>query len=181
VYFAFIMMRSNVEELSAFLELARDIGADGVKVRSLRCDAHISPRKVIRNGFEFDYDAEILAPGELMRHAGKARALAQKLGLTFFVDFDFGSQPAGSTAPLCSEPWQAMYLLNRGIRPCGFAKEPIAAWTGQGDKSLPGFLREVFSGPPYREIRKALAARTFPAFCLKCTSCPIVRRSALDA
>ena len=181
VYFAFIMMRSNVAELSAFLELARDIGADGVKVRGLRCDAHISQRKAIRNGFEFDYDAEILAPGELMRHAGKARALAQKLGLTFFVDFEFGSQPAESSAPLCSEPWQAMYVLNRGIRPCGFAKEPIAAWSEQGDRSLPRFLREVFNGPRYREIRKALAARTFPDFCLQCKSCPIVRRSAPGA
>ena len=181
VYFAFIMMRSNVEELSAFLELARDIGADGVKVRSLRCDAHISQRKATRNGFEFDYDAEILAPGELMRHAGRARALAREFGLTFFVDFDFGSQLAGSSAPLCSEPWQAIYALNRGIRPCGFAKEPIAAWSEQGDRPLPRFLREVFNGPRYREIRKALAARTLPEFCRKCKSCPIVRRSASGA
>jgi MoaA/NifB/PqqE/SkfB family radical SAM enzyme len=181
VYLAFIMMRSNVEELSAFLELARDIGADGVKARNLWCHAYISPRKVNRNGFEFDYDAEILAPGELMRHAGKARALARELGLTFFVDFDFGSQPAGPSAPLCSEPWQTMYVLNRGIMPCCFAKEPIAAWSEQGDRSPPWFLREVFNGPRYREIRKALAARTLPEFCRKCKNCPIVRRSAPGA
>ena len=181
VYLAFIMMRSNVEELSAFLELAREVGADGVKVRSLWCDAHISSRKTIRNGFEFDYDAEMLAPEELMRHAGRARALARELGLTFFVDFEFGSQPAGSSAPLCSEPWQTIYALNRGIMPCSFAREQIAAWSEQGARSLPRFLREVFNGPRYREIRKALAARTLPEFCRKCKSCPIVRRSAPGA
>jgi hypothetical protein len=73
-----------------------------------------------------------------------------------------------------------MYVLSRGIMPCCYATEPLARWTDQGDRSLEQFLRDVFNGPAYQEIRRELAAGRLSNYCQRTASCPIVKQRRAD-
>jgi MoaA/NifB/PqqE/SkfB family radical SAM enzyme len=70
--------------------------------------------------------------------------------------------------PLCTEPWQSMYILRRGVIPCGYGKEPIAKMGG---------FRGAWNSPLLQDIRRDLAAGTLHPYCLESTSCPIVRKA----
>ena len=69
--------------------------------------------------------------------------------------------------PICLEPWKSLYILRRGIMPCCYGGEPIAAFTSH---------EEAWNGPEVVEIRSSLAAGRFPSYCLNSPACPIVRK-----
>jgi pyruvate-formate lyase-activating enzyme len=85
--------------------------------------------------------------------------------------------PAAATEPLppvgggtlaCEEPWKSLYILRRGVFPCCYGGEPIAPMDG---------YREAWNSPLMRAIRGELAAGRFHEYCLKSSSCPIVRKA----
>ena len=104
-----------------------------------------------------------------------ARETADRKGIPLFVDVD-DFQPTESEGPLCSEPWETLYLLNRGIMPCCFGKKPLATLDGVPPGELGSFVAETFNGPAYRELRKGLAAGELPRYCRETKSCPIVKK-----
>jgi pyruvate-formate lyase-activating enzyme len=68
----------------------------------------------------------------------------------------------------CEEPWKSLYILRRGVFPCCYGGEPIAPMNG---------YREAWNSPLMRAIRGELAAGRFHEYCLKSSSCPIVRKA----
>lgn len=70
--------------------------------------------------------------------------------------------------PLCPEPWRDLYILRRGIRPCGYGGAPVGAVDG---------YREVWNSPLLQDIRDNLRHGTFHQYCLQSPACPIVRKS----
>jgi molybdenum cofactor biosynthesis enzyme MoaA len=175
VYLSFIAMRSNVDELPEFFALASAIGVDEVKLRLLYLDDNL-PAVTINNGYRFDYAAEVLTMAESASVADSARRLACERGVALYVESDqFASGMQAPAAPLCSEPWQTVYVLARGVMPCCYATEPIARWSEQQDRPLETFLRDVFNGPAYQEIRRELAAGRLADYCRNTPSCPFLK------
>jgi hypothetical protein len=74
----------------------------------------------------------------------------------------------GESIPLCTEPWQSLYILRRGVMPCCHGKRPIAKMDE---------YREAWNSTLLQEIRRDLVAGTLHAYCLESTSCPIVRKA----
>ncbi len=176
VYAALIAMRSNVDELEAYFALMKDVGVDEVKVRLLVLDEDIPP-VTVNNGYHFDYADEILHMDEVARLTPRIERIARQTGLPVYVDSQqFEADVSLPGAPLCSEPWKTLYVLRRGIMPCCHATEPIATWDQQQGRPLEEFLRDVFNGPAYQEIRRELAAGRLADYCLNTPSCPILKR-----
>jgi hypothetical protein len=74
----------------------------------------------------------------------------------------------GDLLPVCQEPWKSLYILRRGVFPCCYGGEPIAPMNG---------YREAWNSPRMQAIRGELAAGRFHEYCLKSSSCPIVRKA----
>jgi hypothetical protein len=70
--------------------------------------------------------------------------------------------------PLCTEPWERLYVLRRGVLPCSYGSSPIAKM---------GEYRKAWNGPLLQDIRRDLAAGRFHEYCLSAEACPIVRKS----
>jgi MoaA/NifB/PqqE/SkfB family radical SAM enzyme len=180
VVLAFILMRSTAGELRAFFDLARDVGADGVKLRTLFAEGSGIEESVARGGAEFRYADEGVSPEAARELAEEASRLAAERGLLLHVDMDeFGRvEREDRELPLCSEPWRTAYVLNRGVMPCCFGKRPVADLRGarRGDTSVEDAIRAAIDGEEMREIRAALARRELPRYCRESLSCPIVKR-----
>jgi MoaA/NifB/PqqE/SkfB family radical SAM enzyme len=181
---SFIVMNSNKNELNNFLALMRSIGVDRVKLMSLSREdcMDLDGRAQQRGAFLFNYDEEVIPIAELDVIGDEAKRIADDLGVNIYLDWkDFRAHhgPSGS-APLCSEPWKTLYILNRGIFPCCFGRKPLARWSEQGSRTIGQFVEDTFNGAAMQEIRHSLANGVFPAYCLSTWSCPIVRKATAD-
>ncbi len=174
IVLAFIVMRSNRNEIGSLLDLAEQIGLDAVKLRTLNYESNTGTVRE-RNGFTFDYSSELLEHDELSDVIEPARSVARDKGILLYVEMDHGSDRRQGDGPLCIEPWKALYPLRRGIKPCCFSHLDVAKWTDRGDRSVRDFLADIWNGPKYQEIRAGLAAGKLPGICLQCPSCPIVK------
>jgi MoaA/NifB/PqqE/SkfB family radical SAM enzyme len=176
---SFIVMQSNKDEVRDFIRLMHGIGVDRIKFASLHredsmeLDGSIKPR----DGYTFDYRAELLGMDELARIGRDAQATADALGVDLYLEWEefIANHGGDRSAPLCSEPWKSLYLLNRGVFPCCFGRQPLAAWREKGERPLEEFVGAVLNGPAFQEIRRSLADGELPAYCRAATSCPIVR------
>jgi len=178
---SFIAMRSNIGELEAYFNLMKDVGVDLIKLRSLYMDDNVAP-VVINNGFRFDYANEMLSAQELAAVGERARNCASRTNLPVYVEWDqFETDAAGSSQPLCAEPWKSLYALSRGIMPCCYATEPIARWQEQGARSADEFLRDVFNSEQYQMLRRELAVGRLAPYCRNTPSCPINKRMTAES
>jgi len=176
VFVSFILMRSNIHELPSFFSLMRDVGVDEIKLRMLYLDENVND-VTMNNGYRFHYAEELLSADELEPVNPLVRELSAAHQIPVYVESErFPQDVHLPGAPLCNEPWQTLYMLRRGIMPCCYATEPIARWDEQRDRPLEEFLREVFNGPAYQEIRTELAAGRLAEYCLNTPSCPILRQ-----
>jgi len=176
VYLACIVMRSTWDELAEMFLLAQRVGVDVLKLRPLNLDENV-PQAVMNNGLRFDYADEVLGTAELAELSDRAAELSVEHGVKVYVESEeFPLCITEPDAPICNEPWRTMYVLSRGIMPCCYATEPLARWSEQGDRSLEQFLRDVFNGSDYQEIRRELAAGRLSDYCQRTASCPIVKQ-----
>ena len=180
VHVSFLVMRSNRSELPEFFALARQVGVDEIKLRSLYLDDNL-PAVAENNGYRFDYAAEVLAFDELAAIARTARQLASEHRIALCVEWEqFLAHVDRPAAPMCAEPWHTMYILRRGIMPCAYATEPIAHWNEQRGRPLAEFLKDVFNGSAYQEIRAELAAGRLAGYCRNTPSCPILKNMQMQ-
>lgn len=69
--------------------------------------------------------------------------------------------------PACLEPWRRLYILRRGVLPCCYGCEPIAPMQD---------YRQAWNSPLMQGIRRELLGGRLHDYCLRSTSCPIVRK-----
>jgi MoaA/NifB/PqqE/SkfB family radical SAM enzyme len=174
---SFIAMRSNADELSAYLDLMKNVGVDEVKLRALALDDNVSS-SVTNNGYRFNYASEILSTAALRDLGERARQMAADLDLPLYVEWDQFEPDSlrELSEPLCAEPWKTLYVLGRGIMPCCYATEPLAKWEDQGNRSLDQFLQDTFNSPKYQDLRSELAAGRLATYCRNTPSCPVLKR-----
>jgi hypothetical protein len=178
---SYIVMNSNKAEIGEFLRRMRAVGVDRVYLRALWPEDCLDKKIHERGGFTFDYEAELIDMPELQRIGAEAKRLALEVDIWTLIEWETFSDDQKTSAgrsrtPLCSEPWKTIYALNRGVTPCCYGRKPFAYWNERGERTVPEFLRDVFNGPAYQQLRRELAAGRLSNYCRQSPNCPIVRR-----
>lgn len=179
LFVSYIVMRSNLGEVAAFLRLMKDVGVDRVTFRTLYLEDRLDERRIEHYGRTFDYDEECLAASELPAVSKRCRDLGREIGITVGIEWDefavnsSGDAPAGE--PICTEPWKTAYLLDRGIMPCCYGREAMIAWRDIDQTNLEASLREAFNSAPMRELRRDLSQGRLGKYCERAQGCPIVK------
>jgi MoaA/NifB/PqqE/SkfB family radical SAM enzyme len=165
-------LRETVEELPDFVRLAAETGIKEVHLQRL---------------VFFNDDAVGMArPDQALyerltadeaTHIDRATALAKSLGIVFSASGG-ASEPGlslkrednGSPWSLCRRPWTVMYFTANGrALPCCIAPFSQRGYENYtlGDATQQT-LREIWTGPAYRDFRRALKSDKPPAACASC-------------
>lgn len=144
VNFMFVMTTLNAEKLPDFVRFAKDLGADRAQA-----------------GYFYVYEAQqkylsLYFKQDLANKAiDAARRVAEEMGFPVSLPAKFGEpEPPGERRRSCSEPWhQVMLNPDGGVLPCDLYG---AFHESLGEKTF----AEIWNGPTYRSIRRALAAES---------------------
>jgi len=170
VLLVFMPMKINFGQGVAFVDLAKQLGADHVVIRPLNLTTEKpSIERALRT---FDYREQLLPWSEWCRVAEHMEERGRIIGQSVLSQMSFGVEEetyaARYGAPICSEPWSKMYLLRRGFMPCCYSRQAIAPWGTPPE--------EVWNSPFMKRLRTDLAAGRINDHCRACTTCPIVQR-----
>lgn len=163
-----VVMRENLHELPALVELAHALGVNSLFVQHLCHDfgeealpAHYLPMRAF-------VEAQTLLnedPERTARHFAQARARAQALGLDLRLPRTY-PRAAPPEAPRCDWPWRGPYISYRGeAMPCCMVGTPDRV--NLGDMARDG-VAAVWEGESYREFRAALNSPEPPSVCRSC-------------
>jgi len=185
VYLNMTLMRSNIGEAHRLLELARDIGADGVYFWHL-CDHRWLEEDgrtwVSGEGHgRFDYQEELLKHTPELSDAGLQQALeyAEEIGVKAYTDHSrpmfFGKNASptgccGTSDPAaeprsCQWPWNELFVRADGSvwfcwwQNTGYRDHPLGHLDEVED------LSEIWNGHAIREARHATALNRLPGQC----------------
>src|SRR6516225_8118048 len=165
-------LKETIAELPEFVKVAADIGVKEVYLQRLvffEKDAIglARPDQALYERMNREEAAQIEA----------AAALAKSLGMTFSAS-GAASEPGmslkrhddGSPWSMCRRPWTVMYFTANGrALPCCIAPFSQRGYENYtlGDATQQT-LREIWSGPAYRDFRAALLSDHPPAACANC-------------
>jgi radical SAM protein with 4Fe4S-binding SPASM domain len=149
----FTLMRSNIAELPAVLQLCRDVGFDLVSTRHLEAYT----RDMAHESFWFDHAAFNDA-----REA--ALALAGEMGVALYMPRAFEPRPERRGHHRCSEPWRSAVILGNG---------DVQVCCVPGPGMLMGNLHErpmeeIWNGPAYQDFRIRVNSANPPVACANC-------------
>jgi MoaA/NifB/PqqE/SkfB family radical SAM enzyme len=188
------LMRENIDELAPFVSLAAELGADAVSFWPLHDydPARTAGWKVERNGWTFSYRDQMLgrdkedavrANAEIDNAVNLAKKLEMRIvlptgGLAHIMapqqadgpppEFDLRRPCAGTASSPgmerpspreCVAPWEWMTVSwNGDVRVCCY----VAQSFGNIHETRP---EDIWNGPDYREMRRALARGMLPRQC----------------
>jgi MoaA/NifB/PqqE/SkfB family radical SAM enzyme len=165
-------LRETVEELPDFVRVAAETGVKEVYLQRLvffEEDAigHARPDQAL-------YDR---LTREQAVHIERAALLARSLGITFSAsgatlepDTSLKRSGSGSHWSMCRRPWTVMYFTANGrALPCciaPFSQRGYENYTlGDATQQM---LREIWTGPAYRDFRSRLLSDQPPPACRNC-------------
>ncbi len=170
-------LRETIEELPDFVRVAAETGVKEVHLQRLV----FFKENAIGMARPDQALYEQLSAEEAI-HIERATALADELGITFSASggasepgislkrSDSGSPRSGSPWSLCRRPWTVMYFTANGrALPCCIAPFSQRGYENYtlGDATQQT-LREIWTGPAYRDFRKALKSNVPPEACANC-------------
>ena len=166
-----VLMRRNLAELTAMVELAARVGVDGVFVQRLCHDFAESSLPPAYHPMRAFVDGEALeqADFEAMRLAfDAARRRAHALRIELRLPRIEPVAPAiAPHAPRCDWPWRGAYVSCRGeAMPCCMVATPDRACMGD---MLHDGVAEVWNGAAYRRFREGLLHDTPAEICRSCS------------
>ncbi len=173
------LMRLNLPEAPAFVELAAHLGVDRVMFQEIQPGG--SHRVVAPDGFVFDYREQELA-GESRRDEllGHARERARTLGLQFNCEILYGSPAPGkaseapeatespasvSPPPACDEPWKRLLFDVHGDAFVCCIQKTNEILLGKAPHDP---LEEIWNGRRARLVREAMFGGRAPPCCAGC-------------
>jgi radical SAM protein with 4Fe4S-binding SPASM domain len=180
--FNYVLMKNNIHELPAFIDLAAKLGVeevqcqhmvifvDGIKEEALvfdkeRSNQYISEAKTraSRHGIRF-YHPPLFDIGE--QHTGAKVVLDGKIWQQEDqYDYERKTHPILQDGmQLCTDPWRKLYIDWQGqVFPCCVWKEePL------GDLKKSSFL-EIWESVRYRELRNGLTTGKLGKSCAECS------------
>ena len=173
------LMRLNLPEAPAFVDLAARLRVDGVMFQEIQPGG--AQRVVAPDGFLFDYREQELA-GESRRDdiLNEARERARSLGLQFNCEILYGSPavpeaceemetartgPTAPPSPACAEPWRRLLFNVDGDAFICCIQKTNGALLGVAPLDS---LDEIWNGRRARLVREAMFARPAPSCCDGC-------------
>lgn len=171
VIMAFILMRSNLEEVEEFLALSHDLGVDAIVFKSLVKYDHTNGETQFRAGFEFNYANERLHRDELKVAKDAIVTANQKWGTKLFFLLD-AAEAGGS----CDELWRSLYVLERGI--CCFGRGPALIEGGVAILSRREQIDRALNSSIFQSLRATIAQDRIPSYCSE-LDCPLIPEHAL--
>jgi hypothetical protein len=152
----FMPMKANRDELDAFVELTREIGADRLVLRPLNYSDRLDMTWK-REGYEFDYRRELLPFDQLIWISGRARALCDRAGIALSDQLEFG----GSFGAQFQEQYDAGFQSVQAR-----ADEPPAARAASTESVVEAPIATAAAEPgavePARESHHAVPLCTEP-------------------
>lgn len=163
-------LKETIDQLSAFVELAAEIGVGEVYLQRLvfflDAQGHAAPDQALFESLTAEETQQIAA----------AEATARRLGITF--NASGATEPGNSLAKqstdqpwsLCRRPWTLMYFTAHGRAiPCCIAPFALRGYENftLGDATQDS-LRAIWSGERYRDFRRRLLSTVPPPSCANC-------------
>ena len=166
IRFNFTMMRSNIEDVPAYIDMAHGVGVEIIQLRHVMDFGNLPDYNYSEEGLKFHRELT-------NRILDEARSKSKKIGL--FLDapenFDLlkssvNDDPAREyTTSECFFPWfQAVIDSNGQVQTCTHWKEKP-----QGNLSQSAFC-EIYK-TSYKALQKRLLADDLPFSCRTCPSC----------
>jgi radical SAM protein with 4Fe4S-binding SPASM domain len=165
-------LRDTIEQLPDFVRVAAETGVTEVYLQRLVFFEENAIGKARPDQALYEQLSQKEAA-----HIERAAALAASLGMTFSAS-GAASEPGmslkrsdnGSPWSLCRRPWTVMYVTANGrALPCCIAPFSQRGYENYtlGDATQQT-LQEIWSGPAYREFRRALQSDKPPPTCANC-------------
>jgi MoaA/NifB/PqqE/SkfB family radical SAM enzyme len=148
---AFVLMRSNIEELPDFVRRVHAVGFD--TVRTIHMQAYTA-----------DMDAESLWFHQQVFNEFRLKAIetADALGVELFIDRPFDDRDNQIGTSYCTQPWKGAYLLGNGdVLACCV---PGLRMGNVYEESM----EAIWNGPKYRELRRTVNSNAPPPSCMAC-------------
>ena len=173
------LMRLNLQEVAAFVELAARLHLDRVMFQEIQPGG--SQRIVAPDGFLFDYhEQELAGESRCDDILGQARERARSLGLQFSSEILYGSPvpreaPEASGAPespdtaspppTCAEPWKRLLFNVRGDAFVCCIQMMNEVLLGRAPHDS---FEQIWNGGRARLVREAMFVGPAPSCCHGC-------------
>jgi radical SAM protein with 4Fe4S-binding SPASM domain len=154
---AFVMMRSNLEELPDFVHLVHGVGFDAVRTIHLQ-------------SYTEEMDAESLWWDKERFNQVREKVIEQAaaLGITLFIERAFENRAVQVATSFCSLPWEAAYLLANGdVLACCVPGMHMGNLHQES-------MEDIWNGPKYQKLRRTVNSIQRPA---SCVACPFNRKA----
>lgn len=154
---AFVLMRSNIDEVPEFIRCVHDVGFDAV--RTIHMQAYTS---------DMDHESLWHDKERFNRVREIALATGDELGIKLYIDRAFDDRDDQVGSSFCTLPWRAAYLLGNGdVLACCV---PGLRMGNLNEHSM----EEIWNGPNYQALRQAVNSNEPPP---SCRACPFVRKT----
>lgn len=156
----YALMKSNLGELLDFLVLAKDLGADQVRVN------HLIPFKKL----DIMDESLVNMRAETNKVLARARELARKLSLNAVLPRDLPEASKTPRKPVfnkpgCRVPFESIYIASDGrTLPCIWFD--MDEWSAGSLKDRA--FEEIWNGPRYAALREAFKKGEYTPYCLNC-------------
>ena len=156
LYFSFVAMKRNIEELCPLIDLAAKLNISAINVTYLTVHG-----KTIMNESLF-YHKDL---ANMVFRKAKQKAHEMGICLTlpeYFNDENKEKIEKNKSGLLCDYPWRfAMIKVNGDVMPCCAYEEPF------GNVYKEDFTK-IWNNKKFQSLRKALKCGNIPAFCKSC-------------
>jgi MoaA/NifB/PqqE/SkfB family radical SAM enzyme len=204
VSLSYVLMRENMEELPAFVRLAKTVGANAIQIWSMNNVAVGMDDRITRDGFEFRYKQQMSKyyPRLTRRMLEESQALAAEIGVRVGVTPSYrldGDGPEDIPYPLAKDDFERLAAVfdrheeglsvrsPSAIRKCYFPWNSIY-YTTEGNFApclhlvykggfaniLEGGIDGVWNGRHMRALRQSIIDGEVHPFC-RDAQCPFIR------
>ncbi|MDD5439683.1 MAG: radical SAM protein [Candidatus Omnitrophica bacterium] len=166
LYLDYSLMKCNIGEFPAFLELAKGLKADSVRAN------HLIPFKRLH----LFKESLVHLPEETNRIFDRSRRLARKLKLDLNLPENFPLKTSSTPVinkPGCRTPFESLDIMSDGrVTPCTWFS--FKEWCA-GDFRTQTF-EEIWNGPVYKKLRGLFESGRYTPYCV---NCPVYGNEAL--
>jgi MoaA/NifB/PqqE/SkfB family radical SAM enzyme len=150
VWIEFVVMKQNISELPAVVELASKLGLSGVRVSHL----------VVWHE-QMAGESLIACQSELNKTFQEARRRAAKVGIQLILPHTFKEKQA--RLPRCFYPWSNVYIRQNGlVNACCYSDFLV-----MGDLNQETFW-SIWNGSCYQKLRREVNSNSPPRSCCSC-------------
>ena len=169
-----ILMRQNIEELKTLVNVAHDLGVDGVKSVYVRIYPDKFRKKVNGNILISPEDSLFFHQETSNKEIRRAADLAKKMGTSFNHQPLFGCNRKKERN--CKEPWKSLFVnFNGDLFPCAAGEilfmNKVASGYYHSGNIIKQPIEEIWNNPFWKSLRKTNAVKDRIEVVPECLCC----------